>query len=346
MGVRWKFLHEGQSINSTKGEMFDRTTGISIESTKENEKMEEMEKTLMFSDSAADIMAYLASVDDKREHQNLFDEVTAPNAASGSSEPTDKHELHMLLEAPSSDVPEPVSFDPQPEKISAPIPDSSEVAFEDDEMVSMGNRSAAASKPFRLGGPEQSGRSPSPVIIWRPTMRIKLATDIPPELLPDYNGQMFEEEENFPLDDSMHPPSLFPASKHYSRHYEEVSSSFIYKPKTPKKPARYGAWYLPVDQWQKTLTENPRTEESIEQEAEKYTKRISMYGHDQDPYKGAEDGQGDSLDAKTVEILNQIRKLPISMKYKEYILKEGRGRVPHYLGRVETPESESQVNGK
>ena len=41
----------------------------------------------------------------------------------------------------------------------------------------------------------EESRSPSPIIIWRPAARVKVATDVPPELLQDLLNEDEEEQE-------------------------------------------------------------------------------------------------------------------------------------------------------
>ena len=86
----------------------------------------------------------------------------------------------------------------------------------------------------------------------------------------------------------------------------------------PKKPRKYGAWYIPPEEW---------ASEMVRMEKEQ------MVHNPGGPIEFSEDK---SKEAE--ELGEQIVSLYSSKMYKEYI-RRCNHRVPHYLARVESPKA-------
>ena len=86
-----------------------------------------------------------------------------------------------------------------------------------------------------------------------------------------------------------------------------------YAPGSPRLRASYGAWYLPVEEW------------SVGDKEGKVRKRLQ---------NERESKQSILLKLKARDIKERIPKLPISKRYKEFLLSQG-GQLPEFLRDVE-----------
>ena len=215
-----------------------------------------------------------------------------------------------------------------------------------------------------------AGRSQSPSIMWRPSARVKLATDLPLELLrsdlllPTTGGGGSGQGGGIGEPGSMFSPPPPPSAGASGRsggglgaslggfsglqspggagHPSALSPWGTQKtlgrtgsrqgPKTsqvppepnswvrvaePKKPRKYGAWYIPPEEW---------ASEMVRMEKEQMV---------QNPGGPIEFSEDKSKEAE--ELGEQIVSLYSSKMYKEYI-RRCNHRVPHYLARVESPK--------
>lgn len=133
------------------------------------------------------------------------------------------------------------------------------------------------------------GRSPSPVIVWRPSCRIKIATDIPPELLEDSDDSIEEIIEDRWQD-------AYPL-------FSQKSSSIKPEGATQKRQ-RYGVWHLPVELW-KDMPEMDRKAEQAKNSRSEF--RLGA--------KRAK--ELDLLDQRCADVKEKLEKLPISAKFKQ-----------------------------
>ena len=216
-----------------------------------------------------------------------------------------------------------------------------------------------------------AGRSQSPSIMWRPSARVKLATDLPLELLrsglllpatggggsrpgagssepgsmfssPPPHGAGTSGRAGGGLGASLggfsglqspggagHPSALSPwgAQKTLGRTGSRQGPKTSQAPPEPnswvrgaepKKPRKYGAWYIPPEEW---------ASEMVRMEKEQ------MVHNPGGPIEFSEDK---SKEAE--ELGEQIVSLYSSKMYKEYI-RRCNHRVPHYLARVESPKA-------
>lgn len=154
-------------------------------------------------------------------------------------------------------------------------------------------------------------RSSSPVIIWRPSARVKLATDIPLELLTGladslpHGGTPYVSTE--PTFYGV-PPTARLSAGTQGMAAPDAMDEGAHTDRGPRRVNKYGAWYLPPKQWNRAA----KLDGADPQESEESAK-----------------------DAKLQDKTALLSTLYSSRIYKEYIKQSG-ARVPHYLANVDT----------
>jgi len=189
-------------------------------------------------------------------------------------------------------------------------------------------------------------RSPSPVIIWKPSARVKLATDLPPELksvfLHDYcegndttspkvravapggitnsgaavthNQGGSQSANTSPNARSSPKKKKVEPKRTYIGLERSLDSTFNYQAKEPKPKQTYGAWYLPPVRWRRKTGKVSRNGDdgnnvtSLDFSSMKYT--VAAKGK---PNPG--------MIAKINEMKNEIPHLHIAQAYKSFLNK-------------------------
>eukprot|EP00736_Rhodelphis_marinus_P003125 Rmarinus@m.22627 len=187
----------------------------------------------------------------------------------------------------------------------------------------------------------------SPMIIWRPSARVRLATNLPPELQAHLDSLAPVQESpgdpgHTPLltmspgMSSAHSPMVLPRQgaaanagrpagggppyhtrvinkPMYGYKGPQVESSFTFRPKVVQRPPQYGAWYVPPKNWTVGAAMPPPP------------KKKSTLLTDED------------LDEREELVANQLSKLYGCKIYKEYVKNEG-WHMPKFLERVQSPK--------
>lgn len=158
---------------------------------------------------------------------------------------------------------------------------------------------------------------PSPAIIWKPAVPVKLATGIPPELM----AKGPRDEQRLRAGSSAGVRFRAPPTR----------SKLV--PNTWNKPRKvsanapavlpFGAWYLPSEAWGKPAP--PHDGETAPEIA-----------HIRDPSE-IQSMADSAADAAAAGITQKLTTLYSSKMYKDYLRQHG-ARVPSYLQRVETPK--------
>lgn len=192
-------------------------------------------------------------------------------------------------------------------------------------------------------------RSPSPVIIWRPTARVKVARDIPAELQSIFLGQKPDRPERSSNADQYDHLSTIGAlvatapiqpysartHNHGRRHHRPLppppESSFTFRPRNTKKAPKYGAWYMPTKRWQVQGNEDNLDSDPSRLAASYLDPGVAR----------PDNAKNQALVTKAQELKHQIPGLYISKAYKSFIKDRakklssaGNTRLPHYLQRV------------
>jgi len=186
------------------------------------------------------------------------------------------------------------------------------------------------------------------IVMWRPSVRVRLATDLPAALLkplPEKRAHRLTTMSNgvsTPKSANQRKPRARdrspepkPASIPRSQSVEPLARppwNSIQTSPVADKP-RYGAWYLPVKRWKVEKGETPGIWEKKDANVH------DTDGMDLDTGLSAKQEQ----EKRRVEDLNnyqskldkQMTNLYSGKMYKEYILKQGE-RIPHYLEKVGT----------
>jgi len=177
---------------------------------------------------------------------------------------------------------------------------------------------------------DESRNTPSPVIIWRHASPVKLATNVPADLLPpDQFGQASSSN-------SARSPVHAPNSPGWGS-----SASPARKASPSKKKIYGGAWYMPVDMWSghpgtdgsdmsggaNLNSTDPRTR------AQKLDGGGSRSGRSGHSDKDAAVTHLPSIAGATDDAAEVIPKLYSSRMYKEYLKEKRVHRIPHYLSR-------------
>ncbi|KAJ1626923.1 hypothetical protein T492DRAFT_909672 [Pavlovales sp. CCMP2436] len=172
---------------------------------------------------------------------------------------------------------------------------------------------------------------PSPAIIWRPAAPVRLASNIPSELLPKAPPKDPEHLRALQLADSQHtrrraPP---PRPKQVPNTWNRPQSKALAKPATSTH-LPFGAWYLPNEAWGKLAP--PHDSEAAAELA-----------HIRDPSVILADGDP-AADLAAAGITSKLSTLYSSRMYKDYLRQHG-ARVPSFLQRVETPKAGQRRTG-
>ena len=172
-------------------------------------------------------------------------------------------------------------------------------------------------------------RPPTPVIVWRTSAKVKLATDLPSELVemlmedPVNESKPKRVQHRSSIMESGPPPVPLLKQKDAMLELSEklirvipktIHPNYEEKDKVTRKlgatnRVKYGAWYMPIEDW--------HAEKSVS------TSNVDL--------------ESDSaVDARLAELTTQIKDLEIAKAYKSYILEQTSREVPvpHYLRNV------------
>lgn len=172
-----------------------------------------------------------------------------------------------------------------------------------------------------------SPRSTSPIIIWRPTARVRLARDIPPEL----KSAFLEETSPTPshvlssaadLSSETSRSSRATAPKPRGRRHvnrpppQEVQQEVS----TRHRRNMYGAWYLPKNKW--SCREEPEDSRAQSRIAVDYYNASTRTAANTENYNPV-------LMEKAAKLQGDIPSLYISKAYKSYLMENNPDRMPH-----------------
>jgi len=191
-------------------------------------------------------------------------------------------------------------------------PGHTDAADEEVARVQLGAAAGGADMARDADGDEITRNSPSPVIIWRHAAPVKLASNVPAELLPPA-----QQDESRP----QRRPRVDSTKDEWGSSTRDRNSAFA-------KRVGYGAWYLPVDQW------NDANKAGGADPAAGAANRSPKKGASARA-AGAEAEVGEEAEGSS----QVISKLYSSRMYKEYLKEKRCHRIPHYLARVESPKT-------
>lgn len=180
-------------------------------------------------------------------------------------------------------------------------------------------------------------RAPSPVIIWRHAAPVRIAENVPADLLPfepaEPNGSRRSLQSS-----SAAGVALIQQERplvHGTRSEEQRLQEVL----RMQKRSHYGAWYLPVSEWNSRLDATPAGGAAGQKlrPGSSASRRPSGGGNSPPPAgdEASEDDEGQSF-------TETIPKLYSSRVYKEYLQSRRINRIPHFLHAVE-PSSPSRV---
>ena len=206
-------------------------------------------------------------------------------------------------------------------------------------------------------------RSPSPIIIWRPAARVKVATDVPPELLEDLLEEEDEEEDGpFEMTAGNASPPLtgrsqmsgatitkrnrrvssfaadhIPPQLSQSLAMTRPSGRIIKRPDVHRvtganlrrKKGRdfkknYGAWYIKPDLWKDCASGKGEKVLAQKQEGVSETEKMRQE-------------MARALDETSAELEKKLPKLFITKQYRTYLIEQSKRAhtealpLPHYL---------------
>jgi len=165
---------------------------------------------------------------------------------------------------------------------------------------------------------EEGGRAPSPVIIWRHAAPVKVATNIPPELVAKPRRKSVDASgpSEAKGDALSRPLALRGPTKRVANTWGKSAP----RPRSNKLP--YGAWYLPPESWGK---EAPPHDGEAAMELVKVRDPSALLSQ-----------STSAADAAAAGITSKVGSQYSSRMFKDF-LKQNNWRVPEYLQRVETP---------
>lgn len=221
---------------------------------------------------------------------------------------------------------------------------------------------AEVARVHALGGGHEAGEerpeSPSPVIIWRHAAPVKIATNVPADLLEEHEMASTR-------------PGRRAAGQALSGSSNALHKARIVQPPVqPIDPRRaqaaaalnrrmsYGVWYLPKHQWESRAFDAGRGGLGASSLGGAGTSSKSSSG----PNGGSSGGpssigtgassgsvsaggahHGASADgADPDDLAEQIPKLYSSRTYKDYLRSQHITRLPHYLQRVQSPKESAK----
>jgi len=196
------------------------------------------------------------------------------------------------------------------------MPGSSHAA--DDEVRKVQARAAASGDgEAAVDAPDRN--SPSPVIIWRHAAPVRLANNVPMDLLP--------------------PSQKASAGRRRSPRaaaepgFGATSEAPAVSPRAAERAKRmaYGAWYLPVNTWATSTVGSAHA-------AAPDMARGAAGGGAAGGGAAGEAGEGGAADGAERNSMELLPKLYSSRIYKEYLKAQHIHRIPHYLAHVESPK--------
>ncbi|KAL3893020.1 MAG: hypothetical protein SGPRY_014553 [Prymnesium sp.] len=182
---------------------------------------------------------------------------------------------------------------------------------------------------------EEPRNAPSPVIIWRHAAPVKIATNLPPDLMPPEQANAHatsirrhavNENNNTPV----HGGARAIASTAVANEIKERRAAVA-------KRTQYGAWYLPTEQW------SARTQVLADETGRGQSKPVRSLGGGS-ATGGTTDGDEQ---AGEQDLSDTIPKLYSSRMYKEYLKSQRHTRMPHYLLHVEdSPKHSNSLSSR
>lgn len=183
---------------------------------------------------------------------------------------------------------------------------------------------------------EEPRSSPSPVIIWRHAAPVKIASNLPPDLLPPTDGKnasrmgMHAQRSSSVSSSSAAGPqpqlgSRAAASASVANELKERRAAF-------DRRMQYGAWYLPTEKW------------STREQTASGEPRAGGKGGGRSGAGGSGGGEEGEEEDEEQNLTDTIPKLYSSRMYKDYLKSQRHTRMPHYLTRVE--DSPKQLSSR
>jgi len=239
-----------------------------------------------------------------------------------------------------------IPSDPPPEAMAMHAADGEPALSAEDEEVARVQMQAASTEGSPDGDALSADRnSPSPVIIWRHAAPVKIASNVPSDLLGDGDSKA----PSAPRRQS----SLTKSSTSDSGadgHASAAPRPIAIDPRRAAASAAlsrrqaYGVWYLPKEQWES------RAQAAGSGGATQGKGKLngtagggggrhgaSGGGPPSSPPAG---GGAEGAEAEGASLAEQIPKLYSSRIYKDFLKAQRIHRMPHYLQRVESPKAQ------
>mmetsp|Transcript_39677 Transcript_39677/g.48137 ORF Transcript_39677/g.48137 Transcript_39677/m.48137 type:complete len:362 (+) Transcript_39677:192-1277(+) len=207
-------------------------------------------------------------------------------------------------------------------------------AFVANELANFDLEQQASKDKLRGQGSAEDNRSRSPVIVWRPSVRVRLATDLPEELFEDELEEVNSALEMPGLLARRLPPLEADGGRAYTSLTARPQWNAPGNRKREQVHPRYGAWYIPAKDWGVNAWPTRRGWDETEPSTVRSKKEIK---HAEESQRGLNEYQ---------ELLeSQIANLYSSRAYKDYIKATG-DRIPHYLHCVDSGrKDDASLNG-
>ncbi|KAK3275662.1 hypothetical protein CYMTET_16217 [Cymbomonas tetramitiformis] len=186
------------------------------------------------------------------------------------------------------------------------------------------------------------------VILWRPSVRVRLATNLPPEM---YKGLTTSRPKKASSNDKDSDeggvnfdklPPLFSRKKQQQYKEPPHRPAWNLSQARSKQKPRYGAWYLPVSSWK---VDNEPLQQGWQERD--YDPSAPQWVFEEGlecrvpKERQEEENRIAAIKKQQTNLESQIETLYSGKVYKEYIKKQG-DEVPHYLAHVETPPEEKR----
>lgn len=176
-----------------------------------------------------------------------------------------------------------------------------------------------------MGTQHELDRPESPIIIWRPSARVRVADDLPDHLVAELLGEPVKPAKPAPTFSSAAPKPRRKLRK-ASGKVSGAANAGVPKSERARPPAcgakTYGAWYMKPGNW------NGMHKGTLAQEYRESKQKQST---------GADVEVERALNAKAQEFKSILPKLFISSAYREWLEKQNKGdpdtalSLPHYL---------------
>uniref|UniRef100_A0A7S2HCT3 Uncharacterized protein n=1 Tax=Haptolina brevifila TaxID=156173 RepID=A0A7S2HCT3_9EUKA len=237
-----------------------------------------------------------------------------------------------------------IPSDPVPEMPKRGAESEGAHAAEDEEVARV-QAQAASTEGAAEAEPLPDRNSPSPVIIWRHAAPVKIATNVPADLLGDSGSKS-------PSMLRRHNSNQHPASESSPDGYGEprrtAARPVAIDPRRAAAAAAlnrrmaYGVWYLPKEQWEsraQAAGQGDVKETGAAGTKAKASGGASGSGHAAGSAPASSSAPAaDGAEGDGTSLAEQIPKLYSSRIYKDYLKEKRHHRMPHYLQRVESPK--------